>query len=83
MVFFPPPRIYPTIAGVLVAFCVPSNAGVCPDEVYQDYPQLIAHFSADEPEDLVKRLILDKEQMNWLKQVESASDKVISPLQDL
>ena len=31
----------------------------------------------------MRRSILDKEQMNWLKEVESASDKVISPLQDL
>ena len=31
----------------------------------------------------MKRTILNKEQMNWLKEIESASDKVISPLQDM
>jgi NhaA family Na+:H+ antiporter len=28
-------------------------------------------------------MILNKDQMNWLKEIESASDKVISPLQEL
>ncbi len=32
---------------------------------------------------LSRRTILNHEQMDWLKQIESASDKVISPLQDL
>ena len=32
---------------------------------------------------LSRRSILDKDQMDWLKEIESASDKVISPLQDL
>lgn len=32
---------------------------------------------------LNRKSILTKDQMNWLKEVESASDKVISPLQEL
>ena len=75
--------IHPTIAGVLVAFCVPATPVFAPMKYIKIIRNSIAHFSVDEPEDLVKRSILDKEQMNWLKQVESASDKVISPLQDL
>jgi NhaA family Na+:H+ antiporter len=43
----------------------------------------ISHFSSEEDVDLNKRTILSNHQMDWLKQVESASDKVISPLQDL
>ena len=75
--------IHPTIAGVLVAFCVPATPVFAPMKYIKIIRNSIAHFSDDEPEDLVKRTILGKEQMNWLKQVESASDKVISPLQDL
>lgn len=45
----------------------------------------MSHFKAEAEEDetLTERTILSKEQLNWLKEVESASDKVISPLQDL
>lgn len=43
----------------------------------------ISHFNAEDDELLSRRSILNKDQMDWLKQVESASDKVISPLQDL
>lgn len=43
----------------------------------------ISLFSHEDEEKLVKRTILNPEQMNWLKEIESASDKVISPLQDL
>lgn len=38
---------------------------------------------AEGEEALSKRTILTPEQMNWLKEVEHASDKVISPLQEL
>lgn len=75
--------IHPTIAGVLVAFCVPATPVFAPMKYIKIIRRSIAHFSDDEPQDLVRRSILDKEQMNWLKEVESASDKVISPLQDL
>lgn len=75
--------IHPTIAGVLVAFCVPATPVFAPGRYIGIIRRSIAHFKSDNAEDLHKRTILGKEQMNWLKQVESASDKVISPLQDL
>lgn len=76
--------IHPTIAGVLVAFCVPATPVYAPNGYIKKIRKAISHFKAEEDEeDLNKRTILSKEQMNWLKQVESASDKVISPLQDL
>lgn len=76
--------IHPTIAGVLVAFCVPATPVFAPEKYIKMIRRSISHFRNDEcPENLSKRTILGKEQMNWLKQVESASDKVISPLQDL
>ncbi|MDE6468655.1 MAG: Na+/H+ antiporter NhaA [Muribaculaceae bacterium] len=76
--------IHPTIAGVLVAFCVPATPVFAPRKYIKIIRQSISHFKAEEdPEDLEKRTILSNEQLNWLKKVESASDKVISPLQDL
>lgn len=76
--------IHPTIAGVLVAFCVPATPVFAPKKYIKIIRSSIANFKGeDDTVDLEKRSILGKEQMNWLKQVESASDKVISPLQDL
>ena len=76
--------IHPTIAGVLVAFCVPATPVFAPKKYIKIIRKSISHFKGDEDDaDLEKRTILGKEQLNWLKEVESASDKVISPLQDL
>lgn len=76
--------IHPTIAGVLVAFCVPATPVFAPKKYINIIRRSISNFKGDEtPDELEKRTILGKEQMNWLKEVESASDKVISPLQDL
>lgn len=75
--------IHPTIAGVLVAFCVPARPVYAPKNYVQTIRRNIAHFAHDDDEALNSRTILDKDQMNWLKEIESASDKVISPLQDL
>ncbi|MDE6854523.1 MAG: Na+/H+ antiporter NhaA [Muribaculaceae bacterium] len=75
--------IHPTIAGVLVAFCVPATPVFAPSKYIKIIKRAIGNFADDDPEDLRARTILDHEQLNWLKMVESASDKVISPLQDL
>ncbi len=75
--------IHPTIAGVLVAFCVPATPVFAPKKYVQIIRKSIAHFNAEDDELLSRRSILNKDQMDWLKQVESASDKVISPLQEL
>jgi NhaA family Na+:H+ antiporter len=75
--------VHPTIAGVLVAFCVPAKPVFAPKGYIKTIKKNIAHFSNDEEDNLTSRTILSKDQMNWLKEIESASDKVISPLQDL
>lgn len=75
--------VHPTIAGVLVAFCVPATPVFAPKKYIRAIRESIAHFDQDRDEDLNRKSILDKDQMNWLKQIESASDRVISPLQDL
>lgn len=75
--------IHPTIAGVLIAFCIPARPVFAPKKYVRQIRSAIAHFNAEEDEALSRKSILSKDQMDWLKEVESASDKVISPLQDL
>lgn len=75
--------IHPTIAGVLVAFCVPAKPVYAPKKYIKTIRRNISYFSQSDEENLEKRGILNKDQTNWLKEIESASDKVISPLQDM
>lgn len=75
--------IHPTIAGVLVAFCVPAKPVFEPKKYIKMIRQAMSNFRAEDEETLTRRTILSKDQLNWLKQVEHASDKVISPLQEL
>ncbi|MBD5213824.1 MAG: Na+/H+ antiporter NhaA [Bacteroidales bacterium] len=75
--------IHPTIAGVLVAFCVPATPVFAPKKYIKKIRKAVAKFRAEDDELLSRKSILTKEQMNYLKEIESASDKVISPLQEL
>ena len=75
--------IHPTIAGVLIAFCVPAKPVYPPKEFVRTIRRNISRFASEDDERLVSRTILSKDQMNWLKEIETASDKVISPLQDM
>lgn len=76
--------IHPTIAGVLVAFTVPAQPQYDPRKYINKIMKAMSNFKNESDDGaLNKRTILSNEQMNWLKQVESASDKVISPLQEL
>ena len=75
--------IHPTIAGVLVAFTIPSKPVYAPEKYVKSIRQNISYFTSEDDDKLNSRTILDKNQMNLLKQIESASDKVISPLQDM
>lgn len=76
--------IHPTIAGVIVAFCIPARPVFNPKKYIAVIRRSISHFPATSDSELNEgRQMLGKEQMDWLKQIESASDKVISPLQEL
>ncbi len=75
--------VHPTIAGVLLAFCIPATPVFEPKKYIKTIRSSIAHFNAEDDETLSRRTILTHQQMDWLKQIESASDKVISPLQEL
>lgn len=75
--------IHPTIAGVLVAFCVPSVPVYAPGKYVKIIRRSIRNFDEADDEELGNGKLLNHEEMDWLKEIESASDKVISPLQDL
>lgn len=75
--------IHPTISGVLVAFCIPATPVFAPKKYVKAIRASIAHFRQEDDEVLSRRTILNHDQLNWLKEIESASDKVISPLQEL
>lgn len=74
--------VHPTIAGVLLAFCIPARPVLNTSRYIERIRANIAEFpvSTDQQGEVH---ILTKEQINLLKSVESASDRVISPLQDL
>ncbi len=76
--------VHSTIAGVLVALCIPATPVFEPRKYIAAIRSAISHFNVPEEEGMLnRRTILSKERMDWLKQIESASDKVISPLQEL
>ncbi|MCM1164099.1 MAG: Na+/H+ antiporter NhaA [Muribaculaceae bacterium] len=75
--------IHPTIAGVLVALCVPAVPVYAPNKYIKEIRDTIRNFREDDDADLDSRTILSHEQLDWLKEIESASDRVISPLQDM
>lgn len=76
--------IHATIAGVLVAFCIPATPLYAPKRYIKVIRKVIGQFDEKDDDELADRCtILDKERLNRLKEIESASDKVISPLQDL
>lgn len=75
--------VHPTIAGVLVAFCVPATPVFAPMRYIRTIRAAIGHFRQQDDEALCRRSILSPVQLDRLKEIESASDKVISPLQEL
>ncbi len=81
--FFLHSGIHPTIAGVLAAFCVPAHPVMNTRHFIDEICEAVKDFPQAKPVRRGETYILSSEQMNALKSVESASDKVISPLQDL
>ncbi len=75
--------IHPTIAGVLIAFTIPAKPVYEPYKYIQAIRTNIGYFAEKDDDTLNTRTILSDEQLDQLKEIESASDKVISPLQDM
>lgn len=73
--------IHATIAGVIVAFTIPAKPHMHTGKYIYWIKKNINKFPTDNDEK--ERIILSKEQISTLKSIESASDKVISPLQTM
>jgi NhaA family Na+:H+ antiporter len=75
--------IHATIAGVIVAFCVPATlkrgTGVYLERIRKN----LNNFPKIDVDDQNNTIVLTNEQIHTLKSIESAADKMISPLQDL
>lgn len=71
--------IHATISGVILAFVIPARPQMDAGKYIKRIQQTISEF----PMSGSDRIVLTNEQIVKLKQVESASDHVISPLQSL
>lgn len=75
--------IHATIAGVIVAFCVPATIIKGTGFYLERIRENISKIPHIEYGDLRKTVVLTNEQIQTLKSIESAADKMISPLQSL
>lgn len=71
--------IHSTISGVILAFVVPARPRLDAGKYIRRIRNIISTFPVSSPDNIV----LTNEQIAALKQVEHASDRVISPLQSL
>ncbi len=75
--------IHATIAGVIVAFCIPATLKKGTGFYLERIRKNINKFPVIEVDDLHNTVVLTNEEIHTLKSIESAADKMISPLQDL
>ena len=75
--------IHATIAGVIVAFCIPATLRRGTGHYLERIRTNIQQFPVIEIDDQHNTIVLTNQQINVLKSIESAADKMISPLQDL
>lgn len=75
--------IHATIAGVIVAFCVPSTLKNGTGHYLERIRNNISKFPVIDIDNQHNTVVLTHDQIHILKSIESAADKLISPLQDL
>ena len=75
--------IHATIAGVIVAFCIPASLKKGTGFYLERIRNNINKFPVIEVDELHHTVVLTNEEVHTLKSIESAADKMISPLQDL
>jgi NhaA family Na+:H+ antiporter len=75
--------IHATIAGVIIALCVPASLKKGTGHYLERIRNNINKFPVIDVDDLHKTVVLTSPQIHTLKSIESAADKMISPLQDL
>ena len=77
--------IHATIAGVVLAFCIPANL----TRGTRYYMEYIREYLKEYPDiefseaDRNRAMVLDKADIQLLRRIEKASDQLISPLQDI
>lgn len=77
--------IHATVAGVILAFCIPANLPRGTKFYLERIRHMVEHFPETEvsPEDRNKPVLLSDDEISMLKGVESAADHLVSPLQDI
>ena len=75
--------IHATIAGVITAFCVPSTLKNGTGRYLERIRENVNKFPVIDVDERHNTIVLTNDQIHTLKSIESAADKMISPLQDL
>ena len=75
--------IHATISGVIIAFCVPASLVKGTGHYLERIRNNIKLFPVIDVDEQHKTVVLKNEEVHTLKSIESAADKLISPLQDL
>lgn len=75
--------IHATIAGVIVAFCIPSSLQAGTGYYLERIRSNVSNFPVIEVSKRRSAIVLTNKQISMLKRIESAADKMISPLQDM
>lgn len=75
--------IHPTIAGVLVALTIPATPQVAPGKYIKTIREDIEQFPVQSSTELETKSMLTNRQLDWLKEINGASSKMISPCQEL
>ena len=75
--------IHATIAGVIMAFCIPSNLQKGTGYYLERIRNNVNRFPVIEVSKRHSTIVLTNEQIGTLKSIESAADHMISPLQDM
>ena len=75
--------IHATIAGVIVALCIPATLKKGTGHYLERIRNNINKFPVIDVDNLHQTVVLTNAEIHTLKSIESAADKMISPLQDL
>ena len=75
--------IHATIAGVIVAFCIPATLKKGTGHYLERIRHNVNKFPVIDVDEQHNAIVLTNDQIHTLKSIESAADKMISPLQDL
>ena len=75
--------IHATIAGVITAFCIPATLRKGTGHYLERIREHVNKFPVIDVDERHNTIVLTNDEIHTLKSIESAADKMISPLQDL